>query len=468
MTCGPLTDVLRHIRRLAIGADVRGLEDRQLLERFLNRQDERAFEALVSRHGPLVLGVCRRFLTDALDIEDAFQATFLVLLRKARSLRRRELLAGWLCGVAYRTALRARAAAANRRIHERRASRDRSVAQDDGLGRLDAGPALDEEIRRLPAKYRLPVVLCYLEGLTLVEASRQLGWPAGTVSGRLARARDLLRARLTRRGISLAGAGIGVMAPASSRAVPVHLASSTVRVVAAMAAKQAAAGGIASAHVLMLTEGVLRTMLLTKLKIVAGAAVAIASLGTATGVVLYGRSVADGPDTPRAKAQVVSLQQPVPPPEEHGRDLEKGLAQLLNEPDGMPDISPRRVKTVLAGAKADDRIKSLLKAQFEAASGEAHARWREFMAGRGFLAFFISSSERLFVAESDLSDRPADHVAALENHWKRMREIEKVNEERFNDGRIAIQDVLACRSYRLQAEIRLERARSERKKESRK
>jgi RNA polymerase sigma factor (sigma-70 family) len=467
MTYGALTDVLQHIRRLAIGAEVRGLEDRQLLERFLNRRDERAFEALVGRHGPLVLGVCRRFLTDALDVEDAFQATFLVLLRKGRSIGRRELLAGWLYGVAYRTALRARAAAANRRIHERRASQNRTVAQDDGPGWLDGGPALDEEVRRLPAKYRLPIVLCYFEGLTLTEASRQLGWPAGTVSGRLARARDLLRARLTRRGIGLAGAGIGVMVPQSSLAVPVHLASSTVRVVVAMAAKQGAAGGVASTHVLLLTEGVLRTMLLTKLKIVAGAAVAIASLSTATGVVLSGRSVADAPQTPRAETPVGSLQQQAAPPRERLSDLDQALAHLLNDPDGLPDISPDRVKTVLADAKTNDRIKTLLKAQFEAAAGDAHARWREFMAGRGTLAFLLSSSERLLAAESELSDQQADHVAAVEHHWKRMREVEKMNEQWFNDGRIAIQDVLVSRFYRLQAEIRLERARSDLKKTDR-
>jgi hypothetical protein len=234
-----------------------------------------------------------------------------------------------------------------------------------------------------------------------------------------------------------------------------------------MAAKQGVAGGVASAHVLTLTEGVVRTMLLTKLKIVAGAVVAMASLGTTTGVVLYGKSAGDTPQTAPAGAPIVSVRQQVPAAGEHLRDLDQALAHLMSDSDGMPDISPQRMKTVLADAKADGRIKSLVKAQFEAAAGEAHARWREFMAGRGTLAFFIGSSERLLAAESDLSDQQTDHVAALEHHWRRMREVEKVNNERFNDGRIAIQDVLESRFYRLQAEIRLERARSELKKENR-
>src|SRR5262249_48128930 len=153
--------------------------------------------ALVRRHGPLVLGVCRRVLRDRHAAEDAFQATFLILLRRARSLDRRGSVASWLYTVAYHVALRARADAA------RRPPPARPVPQPPEAGWADLQPVLDEELGRLPDSYRAVVVLCYLEGKTNVEAARLLGWPVGTVKGRLARARDLLRARLTRRGITL-------------------------------------------------------------------------------------------------------------------------------------------------------------------------------------------------------------------------------------------------------------------------
>ena len=230
MSHATFTDVLRHIRRLATGAEITGLEDRQLLEQFLNFHDEAAFEALLARHGPLVLGVCRRYLTDQADVEDAFQATFLVLLRKARSLRKRELVANWLYGVACRTALRAKTDAARRRFRERQIMPKSAYALDDGPVQRDLRALLDQEIGRLPAKLRLPILLCYLEGLTLAEAARQLGWPAGTVSGRLARARELLRARLTRRGAAVSAAGVsGALAESSQATVPTTLTAATLK-----------------------------------------------------------------------------------------------------------------------------------------------------------------------------------------------------------------------------------------------
>jgi RNA polymerase sigma factor (sigma-70 family) len=173
--------------------------DRELLRRFSEGHDEAAFALLVARHGPMVLGVCRRILVRYQDAEDAFQATFLVLARKAGSIARPELLANWLHGVAARTARKARVMAARRAHHERQII---PVAPLDSLPEADwrdLWPHIDEELQRLPDKYRVPLVLCYLNGLTNKEAADRLGWPAGSISYRLARGRELLRQRLGHR-----------------------------------------------------------------------------------------------------------------------------------------------------------------------------------------------------------------------------------------------------------------------------
>ncbi|MDR3634649.1 MAG: RNA polymerase sigma factor [Isosphaeraceae bacterium] len=184
-----------------------GQDDEELLRRFLESGDagaEAAFTALMQRHGPMVLGVCRHVLGRHQDAEDAFQATFLVLARKAGSIRSRNVLARWLYEVAYRTAVRARVAAVRRQAYERQGAQMTAAASDDqDRGWDELRPVLHEELRRLPEKYRTPVVLCYLEGKTNEEAARLLQWPVGTVKGRLSRARDMLRSRLDRRGVSI-------------------------------------------------------------------------------------------------------------------------------------------------------------------------------------------------------------------------------------------------------------------------
>src|SRR5260370_6721007 len=231
MVCGPLEDVLRHIRRLALTGDTPGPDDAQLLERFIALHDEAAFETLVRRHGPMVLGVCRRLLDDRQDAEDAFQVTFLVLIRKAKSLRKRELVANWLYGVAYRTAMKARTVSARRQAREKQMLEEPVTKPDEAAVWRDLRPLADEELQRLPAKYRVPVILCYLKGKTFEEAAQELGWPAGTVSGRLARARELLRTRLTRRGVTLS-AGLAATlfsGTALSASVPPPLVPSTLR-----------------------------------------------------------------------------------------------------------------------------------------------------------------------------------------------------------------------------------------------
>src|SRR3954447_3801624 len=183
---------------------VGGLSDGQLLDSFAARREgaaEAAFEEVVRRHGPMVLGVCRRLLGDRHAADDAFQATFLVLALKAGSVRKRDSLAPWLHGVAARVARRARMTERGRKeVGSDLADLPAAAPADPAAAELRL--ILDEELERLPEKYRRPVVLCYLEGQSQEEAARVLGWTKGTVSGRLARAKDLLRARLTRRGLA--------------------------------------------------------------------------------------------------------------------------------------------------------------------------------------------------------------------------------------------------------------------------
>jgi len=178
-----------------------GPADRELLQRFIRHQDEAAFAALVKRHGPMVLRVCLRVLGQAQEAEDAFQATFLILVRKAGAITRPDLLANWLYGVAARTALKARTRAVRRAQLERTASLvPRHPQNEDDRAVLLAH--LDEELEQLPYKYRAPLVLCYLDGLTNQEAARRLGLPAGSISYRLARGREILRHRLGCRGMA--------------------------------------------------------------------------------------------------------------------------------------------------------------------------------------------------------------------------------------------------------------------------
>ena len=226
--------IARQLGSLFDDGSLVGLSDRQLIERFNHRRDEAAFAALVARHGPMVLGVCRQLLADRHLAEDAFQATFLVLARKAHSLRDPDRLGTWLYGVALRTARKARTRLARQRIHEQGDVMDALIDSvrptappaDQALLDRDQAEILHGEIDRLPGIFRSPIVLCYFEGLTLDEAARQLRCPAGTLRSRLARAREKLRRALTRRGVVLAAALDNRLAPAS---VSPHLCDLTAR-----------------------------------------------------------------------------------------------------------------------------------------------------------------------------------------------------------------------------------------------
>ena len=248
--------VLREFRTLFHLGTTGALTDGQLLERFTTHRDgpvaEAAFSALVDRHGSMVLSACRHLLGgDPHAADDAFQAVFLILARKARSIRVDDSLGPWLYGVTHRVAARSRAGRDRRRLRERDGLDAASglVSADSGpealAGRREVRTLIHEELRRLPEKYRAPIVLCYLESQTHEEAARQLRWPVGTVRGRLARARDLLRRRLSRRGLSLPAAALATSLgrDASASLVSPLLAKSTVT--AALAASGAAVGGAA-------------------------------------------------------------------------------------------------------------------------------------------------------------------------------------------------------------------------------
>jgi RNA polymerase sigma factor (sigma-70 family) len=261
---------MQQLGRFAL--DLNAPADAELIERFLATRDEGAFEVLVRRHGPMVLGVCRRILRCPQDAEDAFQATFLVLVRKVDSIAPREMLGNWLYGVANQTARKARAMGERRRAREGQAADTPEPASAESREPLwrELRPVIDEELSRLPAKYRAPLVLCDIEEMSYRQAAGQLGWPEGTVAGRLARARAMLAQRLTRRGVTLSAAALPVLLSQNAAAgpVPAALLLPTSEAAGLLAASQPMAG-VVSAQVILLTEGVVKAMTLTKLKLTA-------------------------------------------------------------------------------------------------------------------------------------------------------------------------------------------------------
>jgi RNA polymerase sigma factor (sigma-70 family) len=302
-------EILRQFRTLFDVGTVQGLSDGQLLDRYLTRDTEGAelaFAALVERHGPMVSRVCRRVLADAHDTQDAVQATFLILARRAPAIRRRESVAIWLHGVALRVARCARKASARRRAVEQRAAERAAERASSTVSELDddVRGILDEELDRLPARLREPIVLCYLEGSSCEEAAQKLGWPLGTVKSRLSRGRERLRGRLTRRGLApSAGALL-----AAEAALPRSLTTGTVRL-ALMA------GGMVPPHVRALMEGGLTMMAMAQ--IVRVATVGLALAAGAAGVVAIARPPVSGPAPQHAREGAKVAMQPyvVEPPD---------------------------------------------------------------------------------------------------------------------------------------------------------
>ena len=267
MTVHLLTSVLQDLRRTTLH-DAASLSDGKLLDHFIEHKDEGAFAALVQRHSAMVWGVCRRMLPHHHDAEDAFQATFLVLARNAAAVRKREMVANWLYGVAHRTALKARAMTEKRRTREKQVMNmpEPEAVQQDSSPELDA--LLDQELAGLPDKYRSAIVLCDLECKTGKVAARQLKIPEGTLASRLRTGRLLLAKRLARHGLFLSGGALATaLSPHATAAMPAALLANTVKAATLISAGNVAASTLVSAKVTALMEGAQKTMLLTKLKL---------------------------------------------------------------------------------------------------------------------------------------------------------------------------------------------------------
>jgi RNA polymerase sigma factor (sigma-70 family) len=341
MAIETLGAALRQINRLFNEGVIAGLSDAQLLERFLAHGDAGAFEALVGRHGPMVLSVCRGILRDPRDAEDAFQATFLVLVQKGSTIRRRDALAGWLHQVAHRVAIQANTAAARRRAIERQVRLMAVATTTNGPSAADdLLPALHEEIARLPERYRLAVVHCDLEGMTQAQAAGQLHWSERTIHHRLAEGRARLKRRLARRGLAPDGATLGAVFLCEARAVvPAAWTEATVHAAVATV-NHTITVGIVSAAAQRLAREVFKMMLLQKLKL------ALATLLTA-GLIAWGTSaalVSIGQDGPKgANAAPAPAGQPtddiaIPPPKPASTDTDGTFSVRghVLDPDGKP------------------------------------------------------------------------------------------------------------------------------------
>jgi RNA polymerase sigma factor (sigma-70 family) len=425
-----LRSVLRRLHRAA-GQQDAGRSDAHLLERFAGG-DEAAFELLLWRHGPMVLCTCRRVLRREQDAEDAFQVTFLTLARKAGAIGKRESVGSWLYKVAYRAALQVRAAAERQPAA---APPDAEPAAPDETPSVEARelrPVLDEEVGRLPEKYRAPVVLCYLEGKTYAEAARLLGCPTGTLAIRLRRARERLHARLTRRGLAVpAGLVAAALVPAAApAAVPAALFRATLEV----------AAGPAPPRLGMLTEGVIRAMFASKVKAMA-AAVVVAVLGTGAGALLSqgpGGPAADAPAARRPAPKRGAAGQEVPSEVNGvllfvGTDVKAGervpAALLLKvKVDGKEQTYRRlrvgdRVEEGQLLARVDDRLARAEVAIEQAKLEAAKAHHRASLATR-------DEAQRRYdsVLKANKAARgavPEDDVRAAKLTWERYQAEER-------------------------------------------
>jgi RNA polymerase sigma factor (sigma-70 family) len=434
----------RPLESLFEGGSAVGLGDRELLDRFAARRDgggEVAFAALVARHGPMVMRVCRNVLDVSCDVHDAFQAVFLVLARRANAIRTRNSVGNWLYGVAVRVSARARVTAIRRQIRERRTLRAAETIATVDSNQNDPSPieqnehaeVVHQELSRLPEKYRAPVVLCYLEGLTHDEAAARLSWPVGTVRSRLARARDTLRSRLARRGVT-APVALGPMAswivgegPAppgagatfASEVITRDLPASIARTVSQLPTGRTAAAGTATSASILLSQGVLKSMMFKKLLIAACTLPPIAITALGGGVFLARKTLAQV-EKPTAAPSVPNAPQPTAIEAPLSADVDRLAQQLL-----------------------------------EAARRRYDAQRAYYEEGRITIDRFVDAGKQLELAELRIAKTDFDRLAIRQRHLDRIRAIEQREDAELKVGRGTEADVAEARERRLEAEFDL-------------
>ena len=358
---GQLDLLIQRMRR-AVGHPTDGATDASLLERFVAGRDEAAFELLLWRHGPMVLSVCRRMLRCDHDAEDAFQAAFLLLARKAGAIRRRDAVAAWLYQTAYRIAVRARQTASKRPVVlTPNAEPIAPDSETDAIWR-ELRPVLDEEVGRLPEKYRLPIILCYLQGRTYAEASQELKCPRGTVAIRLQRARELLRGRLTRRGLALTAATTAVLAAERtvSAALPGTLVHSTLKAALLFAAGKTVAGAVSS-QALTWTQGVLRTMFLSKIKLLAAVVLLMGATGTGAGLLMSLKAEVPPAKTepPAAANQTKVEKPPTETPNDNEDQPTKDIVELPSTREGVIALIGTEIKEGEKVSRNDEALEPI-------------------------------------------------------------------------------------------------------------
>lgn len=391
MATGQLNRVIHHLQRSSSSATAPPLSDAALLERFVQFRDEAAFEEIMRRHGPMVLGVCRRVLGDVLshDVEDAFQSTFLVLVKKAASVRPREMVGNWLYGVASLTAMKARALAARRILKEKNAM-PRLSTMTDPLWQ-DVQPVLDEELRRLPDKYRAALVFCDLEGQSRRDAAARLKLPEGTLSSRLTVARRMLAKRLERRGITLSVAVLAglISQNLATAAVPSAFTASTMKAVSALTLGNGA--GVISTNVATLTKGVLGAMFIAKIKV---AMILVVGMGILVGsvslVASWQNSAADSavaqsdPIEPQVQ-QPGNLQAEMPARVETNRQTKDEPPPATQQQQAQVQVVPEEKKPKPLGEdKPKENAREPIKHEKKLAKGKDRLKRPESQSNAGF------------------------------------------------------------------------------------
>jgi RNA polymerase sigma factor (sigma-70 family) len=418
MATSGLQHALDWARSTILEREAAALTDAQLLEAFLVARSEAAIRAIIRRHGPMVFGVCKRFLPEHHDAEDAFQAVFLVFIRRADSIRPRSQLANWLYGVALKTARKTRAYLGKKRFREQSMGEvpDHCVTQSHEWS--DFWSLLDRELERLPAIYRTPIVLCDLEGKSRREAARLLGILDGTLSGRLARGRRQLAARLSRRGVTLSGAALAaaLVSEGASASVPAGLIRATIQLTVDVALKGASA---TAAGVVPILSGGIRAMLLAKSwQASTVLVVSLLAIGTGVGGLSLRNSAANFADP--------SVENEIP----------------LQDRSTSTQTATHSDSVLAAGQTAERaKLMEAWRSARDARKLELEQRWKEYQAGRGTIDFLLQASAGLTFCELQLAKTANARIAACQAQLDRATELYKINETRREAGKVVTQDL---------------------------